>query len=112
MKQFEEIDSLSRTLKSLCERFETEDELFDELIAKEAVFHKSCINLYDKQKLCRKRKALLENSKENEELEGNNSEVNPERRAKRRSLIQSDKPSKSKTCFLCSRVEDNEENLH
>ena len=109
MKQFEEIDSLPRNLKNLCEKFETPDDLSNHLISNEAVFHKTCTNLYNKQKLCRKRKSLdkeRENNYDDEE-----DEVIPEKRVNKKRMLDASAVANN-ICLFCEKVEESEENLH
>ena len=100
LKQFEEIDSLPRNIKKLCERFRNADELSEELISREAVVHKSCISLYNKQKLARKRKNNELNKENNNESSNvdqvEDSQCTQEKRPKR-SLDTSDINSR---CFF------------
>ena len=58
LKQFEAINSLPPHLKRRCERFETVEDIYNDLFSNEEVFHKSCSCLYNKQKLDRKRKSI------------------------------------------------------
>ena len=74
LKEFEQIDSLPLRLKKFCESFITVEELFEELVRREAVFHKSCSTFYNKQKLERKRKSLSKQV-ENERDELSNSSI-------------------------------------
>lgn len=109
MKQFEEIDSLPRNIKKLCERFENEDELAEELISKEAVAHKSCISRYNKRQLTRKRKHF-ESIKENNEQASNfeqTQKVEEKPKRRRRSL----KSEEEDLCCFCMKFEEDED-LH
>ena len=109
MKKFQEIQSLPRHLSKLCEKFELAEDLFNELMCKTAVFHKSCSNLYNKQKLCRKRKTKEKDEEEKIQNVNEKNQSISEKRKKRKSQPNS---SNSQICFFCTEIEENEENLH
>ena len=86
LKEFESIDGLPKILKLRCEKFKDTEDLYFKFLNEKAVFHKSCVSMYNEQKLGRKRK-LYEISNETEEEENvDESHENPEKRAMRRSL--------------------------
>ena len=65
--QFKEIDGLPFALKNRIEKLPSTEELSKLLMNNKAAFHKSCVALFNKQKLDRKRKIFEKQSKENEE---------------------------------------------
>ena len=57
LKNFQSIpNSLPNGLLQRCNQYKTNEELSSKFMKKKAVFHKSCIARYNKQKLNRKRK--------------------------------------------------------
>ena len=58
LKEFQATNCLPPSLQIRCSQFETCSDLKDAFISRKAVFHKSCISCYDKQKLARKRKKI------------------------------------------------------
>ena len=56
LKGFEKIDCLALNLRRFCEKFNTSEDLYSEMLHNEAVLHKSCSLLYNKEKSNQKRK--------------------------------------------------------
>ena len=56
LKEFQKLKALPMSLKKRCEKYESSSDLSNTFILEKVVFHKSCIALYNKQKLTRKRK--------------------------------------------------------
>lgn len=111
LKKFQYLsNSLSHGLLHRCNQYETSNELSSKFVEKKAVFHKSCIARYNKQKLERKRKRE-ESSEDNvaiNELSELSAGDTPSRRTTRRSFeirnfIQS--------CFFCG-LNDDQTELH
>ena len=103
LKAFQQINALPTLLSSRCEKYESFEKLCAISLEKRALFHKSCMSAYNKQKLERKRKLSqvksLDPAFHNEE--DNESEVF-DSEAKRRSTRRSEeKLTHSEKCFLC-----------
>ena len=96
---------MPRHLKNLSEQYSTE-EFYQELLTREATFHKACSTLYNKDKLERKRKSF-DNQHETEGLsdDSNEDEGTPVKRQNRGTK------SSRLVCFLCE-LEDDKKNLH
>ena len=56
LKEFEQINVLPQKLKRRCTNYNNDQDLAEAFIENHAVFHKSCVTVYNKQKLNRKRK--------------------------------------------------------
>ena len=103
LKAFQQINSLPTSLPSRCEKYESFEKLCAIFLEKKAVFRKSCMSAYNKQKFDRERKLpqvkSLDPAFHNEE--DNESEVF-DSEAKRRSTRRSEeKPTHSEKCFFC-----------
>ena len=103
LKAFQQINALPTLLSSHCEKYESFEKLCAIFLEKKAMFHKSCMSVYNKQKFERKRKIpqakSLDPSFHNEE--DSESEVF-DSEAKRRSTRRSEeKPTHSEKCFFC-----------
>ena len=68
--EFREIDALPTALNKRFDSCSSPDELSQLLMNKKVGFHKSCIGMYNKQKLERKRKSYTKQTKENEKDDG------------------------------------------
>ena len=93
MKEFEKIDCLPLNLRRFCEKFNTSEDLY-EMLDNEAVLHKSCSLLYNKEKLNRKRKSYEKPSQnKSANIDDDTLEV-PEKWLLRTRIIE-------KLCFFC-----------
>ena len=87
LKEFEKIDCLPLNLRRFCEKFNTSEDLY-EMLDNEAVLHKSCSLLYNKEKLNRKRKSYEKKSQsKSANIDDNTLEI-AEKRLMRTSIIQ------------------------
>ena len=91
--------SFSLSLRKRIEDLKNSRDLMAEFIFKKATFHKSCMSLYDKQKLNRKQK-----------LQTNQDKVDqtPERFFRKTSDLSTD----SYKCFFCHNASKSNEELH
>ena len=103
LKKHQEINGFFEGLRKRIESFESYADLACEFVNRKATFHKSCISMYDKQKLNRKRKR-----NEAEESSGEAEESNDRQHTTRRSLSAKNFTDK---CFFCDTAKVNEE-LH
>jgi len=104
LKAFQEISSLPTLLALRCEKFESSVKLSDIFLEKKAVFHKSCMSSYNKQKLERKRKLPQVKSSDsacqNQEDESEVFDNCAKRRSSKRS---EEKPVNLEKCFFCEK---------
>ena len=103
LKAFQEINALTTLLAQRCGKYENSEKLYDCFLEKKAVFHKSCMSSYNKQKLERKRKlpqvinadSACHNEEDNKREESDSA-------AKRRSTRKSEEKSANlEKCFFC-----------
>ena len=120
MKGFQDIGELPKLLLARCKKYDSFEKLCEVFLEKKAVFHKTCVTLYSKPRLERKRKlnqrksleTIEESSSNNEHEEDRNKGENdeedkvPEPKRSRRSGGKSDRP---KRCFFC---DSSEKDLH
>ena len=103
LKAFQQINTLPTLLLSRCEKYESFEKLCAIFLEKKAVFHKSCISAYNKQKHERKRKLPQVKSLDPAFHNGENNESEVfDSEAKQRSTRRSEKnPTHSEKCFFC-----------
>ena len=97
LKNFLEINELPSALQKIVGQYEFSTDLAMAFVDNKAVFHKSCLSMYDKQKLSRKRKLVVE-SEDNDK---------PSRSTRRNTTTH----NFSGNCFFCDK-EDEEIELH
>ena len=101
LKEFESIDGLPKNLHRRCKVFEDSKDLYNNFIKEKAVFHKSCISKFNKQKLGRKRRCLDREehiaTAENAIEEDENNITTPKRKAREK------KQPFDGTCIFCER---------
>ena len=93
--EFREIDALHTALNKRCDRCSSPDELSQHLMIEKAGFHKSCIGMYNKQKLERKRKSYEKQNTENYDDDGGEG---PSRKLTR---LNTKLEIFSESCFFC-----------
>eukprot|EP00794_Sanderia_malayensis_P004251 gene4251-4816_t len=112
LKEFETLNALPAQLLRRCASYENKESFADAMLQNNAVFHKSCVSLYNKQKLNRKRKyqESLNEKQGEEELRNKDPAVTaqPSQRPSRRSI---DMKNFAMACFFCGE-QDDKANLH
>lgn len=103
LKEFESIDGLPKNLYRRCKVFKKSEDLYNIFLKRKAVFHKSCISKYNKQKLGRKRKCFENEKRDNDnavEKDENYYEVTPKRKARQQ------KQQFDQSCIFCGKRDD------
>ena len=94
---------LERTLLLRLQQFESSDGLKQSFIENEAIFHKQCLNKYDKLKLAREReKAKKRGNSESVGSSGEGGLVSPSKFTR----LSRKAPTFSKLCFFCEGKDD------
>ena len=111
LKEFDLLNELPLHLQRRCSPYDSNDSLVETFLQNNAVFYKSCIAAYNKQKLSRKGKLRESIDAQEDHISLNNEETPVDERSARTSRASQEMKNFVSVCFFCG-TDDNRVNLH